>query len=390
MYYAAELIFWFSFLFILYTYIGYPAVVYLWSLVLPKAVGKGPLPSAPYVSVLIAARNEVKNIEGRIRDLTRQTYPKDKMEIIVISDGSGDGTVEAVERLRAELNGNPPYHGNFLSLISYPVPQGKPHALNAGAALANGEFIVFTDSRQSFAPDTVEQLIRNFKDDKVGCVSGELVFKKSSESSIEKEMTTYWDFEKNLRMLESVTGSVTSVTGAVYAVRKKLFRPIPPQTLLDDVYIPVNVRLQGYRVIFDRTALAYDKISQNLSQEKRRKIRTLAGNWQLLLLQPVILNPFKNPLWFKFLSHKVFRLLVPYFVITLLLASFYTLTVFSYVLLALSLLFVALALFPSMPGYLKALSGISKLCRTVLFFNYFALLAPINLISSGEKLWHTK
>lgn len=303
-----KITFWMSLCFIAYTYLGYPLLLYFFSRVRYIPVLQKKLQDLPEVSVIIAARNEGERIYSRLENLLAQDYPQDKIEILVISDGSGDNTVEQVKKIQAEKH----VDTALIKLFQVPGGQGKPAALNRGVSEAKGEVIVFADCRQIFAADTVRRLIDNFSDEKVGCVSGELVFRESLESDIEKEMGLYWDYEKHIRKLECKTGSVVGATGAVYAIRRTLFRPIPEETILDDLWCPLQCYYQGYRILFDSKAVAYDTVSKNVQNEWHRKVRTLAGNWQLFSLFGTALIPVRFRLWWKFYSHKIARLVVPF------------------------------------------------------------------------------
>lgn len=299
-----DFIFFSAFLLIFFAYLGYPLLLLLQARLLPKPVQKAqPGTFTPSVSVIIAARNEEHVIGKRIQNLLDQDYPSELMEIIVVSDGSEDGTEEIVRRMAAQ--------SSTVRLGISPRPQGKPHALNEGVILARGDLLVFADCRQTFKPDAVKNLAANFADSAVGCVSGELVFVETPGSSIQAEMGAYWKYEKLVRKCESRSGSVVGATGAIYAIRKALYKPLPMETLLDDVLTPLNIAFQGQRVVFDSSAVAYDVVSKNGAQEWRRKVRTLAGNWQLINLCPGVLNPGHNPLWWRLVGHKFLRLLVP-------------------------------------------------------------------------------
>lgn len=329
----AKFIFWTSLLFIFYTYIGYPALLFIWAKLFPKIINKSSPEEYPTVSILIAARNEETNIGPRIENLLAQNYPKDKFEIIIISDGSQDRTNEIVLKYT-----NPPKaKAPPVKLLALDNSKGKPNALNQGMSLAKGEIILFTDARQSFNRNVTKELVANFSDPTVGCVSGELLFVKDTTSNIHMEMGLYWTFEKTIRKLESTISSVVGATGAIYAIRKTLYRQLPPETLVDDVFTPMNIVLQGFRTIFESRACAYDIISQNAPQEWRRKVRTSAGNWQLITLNPRLFFPGQNPICWQFLSHKFFRLLCPFFFLILFLSStvlnciFYQLVTFSLV-----------------------------------------------------------
>jgi len=301
-------LFWISFLIILYTYAGYPLLLFFWAKLFPQKIIKSDSEEYPLVSVVIAVKNEELNIVPRLDNLLAQNYPQNKFEIILISDGSTDQTNILAQQFICDLNKDHP----SIDLIVLKAPMGKPGALNRGVTCAHGEIIVFTDARQKFAPDAIRELVANFGDPEVGCVSGELYFLKNSESTIKEEMGLYWKIEKTIRKLESKIGSVVGATGAIYAIRKSLYRDLPLGTLLDDVLTPMNIVLQNYRTIFESNAHAFDVVSKDVTQEWRRKVRTLAGNWQLLNLKLQLFSPLHNPIWWRFLSHKIFRLLVPF------------------------------------------------------------------------------
>lgn len=307
-----ELLFWFSTLFVLYTYIGYPIIICLQSKIASANISKQHPIEYPAVSIIIAAKNEEKNIIRRIHNLLNMEYPRD-YEIIVVSDGSEDETNTLVaDEMRNHAN---------IELVAYAPSRGKAHALNRGVERATGEIIVFTDCRQVFSTNAVLELVVNFSEDVVGCVSGELFFKNEQWNEPKVEVGAYWKYEKFIRKAESSAGSVVGATGAIYAIRKKLYKPIPEKTILDDVLIPMNIVRQGYRVIYDGRAEAYDQISKDVKEEWKRKVRTLAGNWQLVSLEPALLNPMKNPIWWRFISHKIARLLVPGFLVFVFIAS---------------------------------------------------------------------
>jgi cellulose synthase/poly-beta-1,6-N-acetylglucosamine synthase-like glycosyltransferase len=187
-------------------------------------------------------------------------------------------------------------------------------------ARATHAIVVFADARQRFAPDAIARLVRHFRDESIGAVSGELMI-DASTSTIGDGVGAYWRYEKWLRRREAIVGSTLGVTGAIYAMRRDLWQPLPPDTLLDDVLAPLRVVLEGYQVTFDSHAHAFDEAPKDAEQELRRKMRTLAGNFQLLAQEPRLLLPGLNPVWLQFMSHKVARLLVPYALVALLLSS---------------------------------------------------------------------
>src|SRR5262249_38596966 len=187
---------------------------------------------------------------------------------------------------------------------------GKASALSRGCAAARHEIILFADARQTWAPDSLKLLLQNFTDPDVGAVSGNLVVETSP--GVMAGVGLYWRYEKWLRRQESSVHSTIGVTGAISAVRRSLFPPIPPRTLLDEVYSPLAVFIRGYRVVHGGGAIAYDRLPDRPGDEFRRKVRTLAGNYQLLMRLPTALMPWRNPIWLQFVSHKLCRLLVPW------------------------------------------------------------------------------
>ena len=300
---------------VLYAYLGYPLFLFLATKLFSKKASGNGGDYTPDVTVVIAVHNEEKNILNRLNDLTLQNYPGEKIEVVVVSDGSTDKTVSLVNQFKESNNLK-------LKILELKPNQGKPNALNTAVKVAEGDVLVFTDARQVFDVNVISELVSNFVDPRIGCVSGELFFKQSHDSNIHQEMGLYWKYEKYIRKSESVLGSVVGVTGAIYAMRKELYKAIPVNTLIDDVLIPMNVVMQGYRVLFDEKAMAYDVVSNDAGQEWKRKVRTLSGNWQLLLDHMCLLNPFRNSIFFQFVSHKVLRLIVPFLLMIILLVSF--------------------------------------------------------------------
>jgi cellulose synthase/poly-beta-1,6-N-acetylglucosamine synthase-like glycosyltransferase len=230
-------------------------------------------------------------------------------EVIVVSDGSTDGTAAAARSVP----------GGLVRVIEFPDNRGKAVALAAAAAAARHDILVFADARQRWDPSALGHLLQNFADPGVGAVSGELVLE--SAPGVLAGVGLYWRFEKWLRRQESAARSMVGVTGAISAVRRELFRPPPPGTILDDVYWPLRVAMQGARVVFEARARAFDRLPEKTRDEFRRKVRTLAGNFQLLTLLPAALLPWRNPIWWQFVSHKLLRLAVPWALLGLLVSA---------------------------------------------------------------------
>lgn len=305
-----EFVFWISLLFVVYTFLGYPLVIVCWSKLFPKPI-RLDMESFewPSVTMIIIAYNEEENILRKIENCRELDYPNDLLEICIVSDGSTDGTNDI-------LIAQPDIH-----VIIDEDNHGKPYQINRVVEETESEVIIFSDARQTFEKNAVIMLVRNFSDSKIGAVSGELVF-VSPEDHTERSIGLYWKYEKILRKAESAVNSTFGVTGAIYAIRRELFAPMPEDTILDDVEIPLHIFRNGFRVIFEPEAMAYDSASSEVSREFQRKTRTLTGNFQLFGRNLWLFNPARNKIFFQALSHKAFRLFVPYALMLILIGSF--------------------------------------------------------------------
>jgi biofilm PGA synthesis N-glycosyltransferase PgaC len=309
----AEAIFWTALAGIAYVYVGYPLLLLAW-----RRWGRRPVRKRyqePSVSLVIAMRNERKNVQAKMQNCFELDYPSGQLQVIVSLDAPTDGT-EALVR---------DYAGKGVEVVYSPVHDGKAEALNRGVAMATGEILVFADARQQFAKRAVRELVANFADASVGAVSGELVLLDEQAQEDSSAAGAYWRYEKGLRAMESDIHSVPGATGAIYAIRRELFAPLFPGTILDDVVIPMRIVLAGKRVIFDPAARAYEVVSQSTQSEYQRKTRTLAGNYQLFAQMPELLAPWRNPIFVQLASHKLGRLLVPYCLAALFISNLFLL-----------------------------------------------------------------
>jgi biofilm PGA synthesis N-glycosyltransferase PgaC len=312
---TTEGVFWTSAFVILYCYLGYPVLLATWARLASRPVAKGSTDGMrewPSISIILAARNEAANLPSRITNLLELNY-SGRREIIVVSDGSTDETLDELARF-----------GSSIRVLEMPAG-GKPLALNAGVEAATGDILVFADARQQFCPDALVELAANFDDRRVGGVTGELMLDcegtENVESTIGDGIGLYWKYEKWLRRKESAVWSTLGATGAIYALRRKLWTPLPADTLLDDVLAPMRAVVAGYRVVFEERARAFDRTSPDAAAEARRKTRTLAGNYQILAQEPRLLLPILNPVWLQYASHKIGRLLVPWCLLAILASS---------------------------------------------------------------------
>ena len=294
----AETIFWTSFACIVYVYAGYPLLLMLWRRLFRRPVRKQYQERS--VSLVIAMHNESKNVQAKIQNCFELDYPADKLQVIVSLDAPTDGTDILVRD----------YAG--VDSVHCPVRRGKAATLNSGLAIARGEIVMFGDAEQRLERSAVRELVANFADESVGAVSGELILLDGSAREATDGVGLYWRYEKKLRAMESDIHSVPGATGAIYAIRRELFVPLHPETILDDVVVPMRIVLGGKRAIFDPSARAYGFVTQSPDMEYEKKKRTLTGNYQLFAEMPGLLVPWHNPIFVQLVSHKVGRLIVPY------------------------------------------------------------------------------
>jgi cellulose synthase/poly-beta-1,6-N-acetylglucosamine synthase-like glycosyltransferase len=300
---TALIIFWASAALIIYAYLGYPALLWCRNRIRRRPVSKHPI--EPSVSVILVVRNEQSRIAAKLANICALDYPADKLEIVIVSDASTDGSVEAVRNYR-------PLRSQRITLLELAPRSGKAAGLEKAIAASKNEILLFTDVRQEIELSALRNLVANFADSGVGCVSGELMLRKAG-TSMRGDVSLYWRIEKLVRKLESESGSVIGATGALYAARREAVVPPPVGTILDDVFIPMHVVKSGLRVIFESAAMAWDTTCDE-RQEFRRKVRTLAGNYQLVQIAPWLLQ-WDNPVLLSFVSHKLLRMWVPLFLL---------------------------------------------------------------------------
>jgi cellulose synthase/poly-beta-1,6-N-acetylglucosamine synthase-like glycosyltransferase len=303
-----KIVFWLSTMGILYTYLGYPAVIWLLARLRPRPWTVKAI--SPSVSIVLAVHNGAALLPRKIEHLLGLDYPGIK-EIIIVSDGSTDGTVELLAR----------QHHPRLTTIILNEHAGKAVAVNAGVAKATADVILFVDIRPEIAPGAIQQLVSNFADPKVGCAAGELILRKQGHDASSAVVSgIYWRYEEWIRTSESICGSPVGVYGGFYAIRRELAAPQPAGIILDDMFLPLSIIQKGYRSVLDPQACIYDTWPTKIEDEFYRKVRTLAGNFQLFHLAPWTLTP-RNPVFFQLVSHKLLRLVVPYLLMLLLFSS---------------------------------------------------------------------
>ncbi len=367
--------FWSAFALIAYTYVGYLAWLWLRARLFPWPVRHSTL--EPAVSVVMVVRNEGLVLERKLQNLLTLDYPPEQCQIVVVSDGSTDNT----ERTLSSYAADPRMH-----VILNQLSRGKASGLNDAIAQAAGEVIVFTDARQSIEPGAIRLLMESFADPEVGCVSGALMLGDPQVGEAAEGMGLYWRIEKKIRELESESGSVVGATGAIYAVRRELLSSVPEGTILDDVYIPMQVVRHGKRVVFEARARAWDAPDLGKDREFARKVRTLSGNYQLLQLAPWLLSG-ENPLRFEFVSHKLLRLLVPFALAVLLLASLVLTGPLYRIAFALQSAFYGLSLLALLRLARGPLARMADAALTFVTLNGAAAMAFVNFMTGRKTVW---
>ena len=304
------LVFWLSLAMVVYVYAGFPMLVVLVGKIRNRQVRKQSI--TPTVSIIIAAYNEEQSIAERLDNILALEYPPDALEVIVASDGSTDATASIVAS----------YASHGVRLLDLPR-RGKIPALNDAVTHAAGEILVFSDANIIFDLHALRLLVRNFADPEVGGVTGNHIYtiESGSDSSSQGEHL-YWSYDKWLKQLESLTGSIVSGGGAIHAIRRELYQPLTTSAVTDDFAISTAVIEQGRRLVFESEACAYEVAIPAAEREFWRKVRLITRGLRGLILRKRLLNPFRYGFYaLSLLSHKLLRRLVPVFLLLMLLSS---------------------------------------------------------------------
>ncbi|MEJ1928663.1 glycosyltransferase family 2 protein [Nostoc sp. NIES-2111] len=291
----------------IYILVGYP----LWLALSGKHWPVRRSAFEPKVDLIVAVHNGESHLEAKLESILDLDYPREKLRVLVVSDGSTDRTAEIASR----------YSAQGVELLET-VRGGKCRALNAGLAVAAAPIVVFTDVRQCLERGSLRLLLENFADPLVGAASGALYIRRG-DSQEEVATGLYWNYERWIREQLSKRDSIFGATGAYYAMRRELTAPLPEQALLDDMHLPLGAFFRGYRLILDPRARMFDEPT-GIEDEFWRKVRTLAGNFQILWSYPRLLWPGwlgGNRMWVHFLSYKFGRLLLPWALLVGLCAS---------------------------------------------------------------------
>lgn len=305
---TAEIAFWAAVGLVGYSYLVYPLVM----TIIVRASSAAPSPTAtglPSVAVVVAAHNEERHIDARIRNLLELDYDPQRLRVYVGSDGSSDRTV-AVANL---------YASSTVRVFAFTPRRGKASVLNDLVAAATEDIVVFTDANTLFDASAVRALVRHFGDSRVGAVSGELRLRKPRAG--DNQDSSYWRIETILKRGESLIGGLLGANGGIYAIRRELYRALPGDTIVDDFTIVMNISALGHRTAFEPAALAFEDVPEGIPVEFRRRIRIGIGNYQAFFRYP---EYWLRATWqrrFTYFSHKVLRWFAPHLLIVALASS---------------------------------------------------------------------
>ncbi len=300
-----EITFWALALIVVYVYAGYPLLL----AVLARLGGRPAAHSAaePPVTLVISAFNEEEVIAAKLENSLAIDYPPDRLQILVVSDASDDGTDGIVTD----------FTERGVTLLRMPERGGKTVGLNAAVEAATGEIVIFSDANAMYRADAVKKLVRNFGDPTVGAAVGESTYSDSANDA-ERSESAYWRYETAIKRLETRIGSVVGGDGAIYAIRKELYRPMAPDALSDFVN-PLQIVRQGRRCVYEPEAVSVEEAAGSFEKEFRRKVRIVNRAWRAMMSMRPLLNPFRHGFFaLELISHKLLRWLVPVFLITLL------------------------------------------------------------------------
>lgn len=363
----------------LYSYIFYPLILLLLTIIKKKSVFKNSY--FPYVSLIIAAYNEETVIGKKIENALALDYPKDKLEVIVVSDCSTDRTNEIVKQ----------YKDKGVILNAQQQRMGKTAGLNDTLPKAKGEIVVFSDANAMYPKNALKNITKNFADPKIGFVTGSTKYISKCGDKVVNTTGAYARMERFIKKLESALGSCVGADGAIFAIRKTLYQPLK-NTDINDFVIPLGIVQQGYRGIMDEEIFCIEETAQDIGGEFKRQTRITNRTLRAIFENKELLNPFKFPLFsFQLISHKLIRFLVPFFLVLILALNSFLLTsglLYQFLFFA-QFIFYACAIL----GYLliklkdKHIHPFS-LCYHFILINTAILLGWIRYLSGrSDKVW---
>jgi cellulose synthase/poly-beta-1,6-N-acetylglucosamine synthase-like glycosyltransferase len=306
---AEQIVFWTCVAALAYVYVGYPLLVWMVSKMFPKLVNGGAI--EPNVTVLITAFNEEGAIRHKIENTLAIDYPKDKLEVLVASDGSTDATDEIVRK----------YGSRGVKLLRVEGRQGKTATQNEAVAAATGEIILFSDATTDYRPDVFQKILPAFADESVGCVAGRLVYVDQDGSNVGKGARNYWSYETFIKSAEAATCSLIGASGCLYAVRHSAYEPMYPEAC-SDFLICTNLYRRGLRSVFEPSAVCYEQTNRHARDEMKMRVRVISQTFTDLWRNRDMMNPLKSGFYaIELISHKLLRYAVPLLLVGLLASS---------------------------------------------------------------------
>lgn len=294
---------------LIYVYVGYPLLVWLVSRASPKEIKRGAV--EPFVTILITAYNEEKDIRAKLENTLRIDYPAQKLDILVASDGSTDNTDKIVGEFAAD----------GVRLFRQEGRKGKTYTQNKAVEQAKGEIILFSDATTMYEQNVLQAMLPNFADESVGCVAGKLIYVDDSDSGIGKGAKSYWNYETFLKESESRACSLIGVSGCLYAVRKSAYQPMYPEACSDFLICTVVYR-QNLRSIYEPNAICTEKTNRRTDKEFQMRVRVISQTFTDLWRNRSMMNPLKSGFYaVELISHKLLRYAVPFLLLLILTSS---------------------------------------------------------------------
>lgn len=296
------ILFWILVFILLYSYLIYPLLLSVLAVFLGRNKRKYTIPEEkdlPTITLLVTAYNEEAVVDSKIENSIQLKYPKDKLKLLWVTDGSDDTTPDKVSAYKE------------VGLMHSNERKGKIHAMNRAAQSVDTDIIVFCDANTFLTENTLLHIAKHFQDNRVGCVAGEKQIIKDGDTAAGTGEGLYWKYESWLKRLDYKFNTTMGAAGELFAVRKELYQPVESDTILDDFIISLRIAASGYVVAYEPNAIAREHPSYSVSEEMKRKVRIAAGGFQSISRLKILLNPFKRGrLSFQFISHKLFRWLI--------------------------------------------------------------------------------
>jgi len=370
------IIFWLSLIILFYIFMGYPIVLNL----LEKYFGKTVVrykdgEELPSVSLFIPAYNEDKVIREKIENSLRLNYPEEKLSIVIASDGSTDSTNAIINQFK-----------DAVTPMIYKKRCGKTQLINKVMPELSGEIVVFSDASSMLKTDSILKMVRNYRDEKIGGVSGTYKLQNNDNSDRSKGEGLYWKYETFLKRKESNLHSILGGHGSLYSIRRHLFEPLAENTINDDYIIPMRLLKKGYRVVYEPQSISYERTSTDVKGEMNRRSRISFGNFQQIVILRSLLNPTNGFISFEFISHKLLRSFSFFFMITLFISSLLINSEFMKLFVLLELIFYLIGLAGFILSSKKIKSKITAIPFYLCMINLSSLVGFIKFIFNKQKV----